>query len=53
MMIALHVEPASMSARLKRSLKAIFTKLTPKLAPIVALVQMYAQWKQSIRNNQY
>jgi len=43
MMIAPHAEPASMNALWKLFLKAIFTKLTLKFAPIAAHVPMYAR----------
>jgi hypothetical protein len=48
MMIALHAEPASMNARLKLSLKVIFTRLIRMNARTVVLVQMYVRLKPYI-----
>jgi hypothetical protein len=49
--IALLAVPALMNAPLKRSRKAIFTKLILRFAQIVVHVQMYALWKQFTRHN--
>ena len=48
MKIAQLAEPASMSAPLKRSLKATSTKSILKSAPTAEHAPMYARWKQSI-----
>ena len=48
MKIVLHVEHVLMNARLKRSLKVIFTKLIRMLAQIVVLVQMFVRQRPFI-----
>jgi hypothetical protein len=46
-----HVVPALMNVPLKRSLRAISTKLIRMLAPIVELAQMFVRLKLFILNN--